>query len=87
MLENGSDGERIGLPTTAQKHQIMGAGVDASEFTIQPMPPRPPLRLVVAGRLIWSKGVDIAVEAVSRLVREGASVELDIYGSPDPDNP
>lgn len=87
VLENGSDGERIGLPTTAQKHQIMGAGVDASEFTIQPMPPRPPLRLVVAGRLIWSKGVDIAVEAVSRLVREGASVELDIYGSPDPDNP
>ena len=39
-----------------------------------------PLRLVFAGRLTREKGLLVLLEAVSSALREGVSVELDIYG-------
>ena len=47
----------------------------------------PPLRVAVVARMLWSKGIDTAVEAVRRARAEGAAVELSLYGAPDPSNP
>lgn len=87
VFENRSDRVAIGLPAGSRSILLMGAGVDEREFMMGPMPSEPPLKLVVASRLIWSKGIDIAVEAVSSLIGKGYAVELSIYGLPDPDNP
>jgi glycosyltransferase involved in cell wall biosynthesis len=89
IFENRSDPIRIGISLVeTRRHLIlMGAGVDPQEFRPEPKPPVSPLRLATVGRLIWSKGTDIAVEAVLCLIREGYKVSLDIFGSPDLANP
>ncbi|MBR1277487.1 glycosyltransferase [Bradyrhizobium sp. AUGA SZCCT0283] len=89
IFENHSDATRIGIPPTRRARHIilMGAGVDPAEFQPKPEPLLSPLRLATVSRLVWSKGVDLAVEAVSALVKAGYNVSLDIYGGPDPANP
>lgn len=64
-----------------------GAGVDPDVFVPEPFPPQPPLKLLLVGRMIWSKGVDLAVEAVRRARERGAPVELAIAGGLDAGNP
>lgn len=63
-----------------------GAGVDANAFTVAPEPPMPVV-IGVAARLVWSKGIDLAVEAVRRLRDEGLDVRLHVAGAADADNP
>jgi glycosyltransferase involved in cell wall biosynthesis len=47
----------------------------------------PPLKIAVIARMLWSKGIDVAV-AATRLARaQGAAIELTLYGEPDPTNP
>src|SRR5690606_21976095 len=64
-----------------------GAGVDPEHFTPAPEPPSPPIVVGLAARLVQSKGVDVAVEAVRRLNAEGLDVRLRIAGEADGDNP
>jgi glycosyltransferase involved in cell wall biosynthesis len=66
---------------------LPGAGVDADFFVAEPTPPEPPVRVGLVARLVHSKGVDIAVEAVRRARAEGPGIELLIAGAPDKDNP
>ncbi|MGY8631856.1 glycosyltransferase [Bradyrhizobium sp. 14AA] len=89
IFENQSDATRIGIPFTRRvRHLIlMGAGVDPDEFHPESKPQLQPLRLATVGRLVWSKGTDLAAEAVSSLVKEGYKILLDIYGGPDSANP
>jgi glycosyltransferase involved in cell wall biosynthesis len=89
IFENNSDATRIGIPRTRRSRHLvlMGAGVDPDEFRPESKQPPKPLRLATVGRLVWSKGTDLAAEAVSSLVKEGYEISLDIYGSPDPANP
>jgi glycosyltransferase involved in cell wall biosynthesis len=89
LFENPDDPVMLGLdPQDAGKVALVGgAGVDPLILMPEPMPPAPPLKVALVARLLWSKGVDLAVEAV-RLARiEGARVELTLYGAPDPSNP
>jgi glycosyltransferase involved in cell wall biosynthesis len=51
------------------------------------LPEDGPLRCLVAGRLVESKGHHVAVAAVTAARREGCDVTLDIYGGPLDDNP
>src|SRR3954464_14659468 len=37
--------------------------------------------------MLWSKGIDVAVEAVRAARAQGAAIELSLYGAPDPSNP
>ena len=37
--------------------------------------------------MIWTKGIDLAVQAASQLVNRGVPIELDLYGDADPHNP
>jgi glycosyltransferase involved in cell wall biosynthesis len=50
------------------------------------MPPQPPLKVALVARMLWSKGVDLAVEAVRRARSRGLDVELSLFGVPDPSN-
>jgi glycosyltransferase involved in cell wall biosynthesis len=49
--------------------------------------PAPPVRAIIAGRLVHEKGHHLAVEAVIRARRAGANVQLDVYGDPLTNNP
>jgi glycosyltransferase involved in cell wall biosynthesis len=87
IFENSSDPISTGVANRHSVSILMGAGVDPEEFTNSDIPPGPPFRLATVSRLVWSKGIDLAVDAVSALARAGYPVELHIYGAPDPANP
>lgn len=89
LFENPDDPVTLGLdPQDASKVAIVGgAGVDPLILMPSPMPPAPPLKVALVARMLWSKGVDLAVEAVRLARAEGAKVTLTIHGAPDPSNP
>jgi glycosyltransferase involved in cell wall biosynthesis len=89
LLENPDDAKLLGLdPVTAKRLVIVGgAGVDPTLYAPNPLPPSPPLRIAVIARMLWSKGIDVAVEAAKRARAGGAAIELSLYGGPDPTNP
>ncbi len=89
LFENPDDPVTLGLdPQDASKVAIVGgAGVDPLILMPSPMPPAPPLKVALVARMLWSKGVDLAVEAVRLARAEGARVMLTIHGAPDPSNP
>lgn len=89
LLENEEDGRLLGLgPADAERITIVGgAGIDPGIWRPMPMPPLPPLRVAIVARMLWSKGIDTAVEAVRLARAGGADVTLSLYGAPDPSNP
>ncbi len=90
IVENGSDAATLGLVRAMHEGrvtEIAGAGVDLVAFPYRPMPPRTELRMILVARLIQSKGIDLAVEAVRRLRTNGLNVILTVVGERDPDNP
>ncbi|QEL24204.1 glycosyltransferase family 4 protein [Bosea sp. F3-2] len=89
LFENPDDPVTLGLdPQDVGKVALVGgAGVDPLILMPSPMPPAPPLKIALVARMLWSKGVDLAVEAVGLARAEGAKVELTIHGAPDPSNP
>lgn len=90
LFENRDDPISLGLSDTSIREAtfVAGAGVDADLFPVQPMPAAEgPLRVAVVARMVASKGIADAVEAV-RLVRAaGHDIVLDLWGAPDPENP
>ncbi len=89
LFENRSDPLLLGLnPDDPTKVLIVGgAGVDPAVFTPQPLPSGPTIRIALIARMLWSKGIDTAVEAVKLARAQGADVSLSLYGAPDPSNP
>ena len=88
LFENRDDPLLLGLDPQSHNVAIVGgAGVDPDRFMPGPLPQRPPLRIAVVSRMLWSKGIDLAVEATRQARRMGANVELSLYGAPDPANP
>jgi len=68
---------------------IRGSGVDLSRFRPSPRDAaeQRPLRVLLAARLLWEKGVGEYAEA-SRLLRaEGRNIRFFLAGMPDPGNP
>jgi glycosyltransferase involved in cell wall biosynthesis len=88
LFENDDDPRLIGLdPADSRVTIVGGAGVDPKAYPVAPLPPQPPLRLALVARMLWSKGIDLAVEAVTAARSRGADVTLTLHGAPDPDNP
>jgi glycosyltransferase involved in cell wall biosynthesis len=88
LFENRDDPRLLGLdPQSSNVAIVGGAGVDPDRFMPRPLPLRPPLRIAVVARMLWSKGIDLAVEATRQARKMGAQVELSLYGAPDPANP
>jgi glycosyltransferase involved in cell wall biosynthesis len=88
IFENRADPVSTGIARSGHSFSIlMGAGVDLREFRRRDVPRGRPFRFATMSRLVWSKGIDIAVRAISSLAQEGHPVELHIHGAPDFSNP
>lgn len=90
LAENAQDVQKLRLSRAADAGRVAvvgGAGIDPAEFPALPLPPRPPLKCAIAARAVWSKGIDVVVEAVGRARARGVPVELTIAGGCDPGNP
>jgi glycosyltransferase involved in cell wall biosynthesis len=93
LIENPDDRARICADADIRQTRVTllgGAGIDPEHFPEQAVPPVSdvsPVRIAYVGRMVWSKGVDVLVEA-HRLIRAGGtSVDLVLCGAPDPENP
>ena len=88
VFENADDPKLLGLDPAGENVVILGgAGIDPEALRPAPLPPQPPLKIAIVARMLWSKGIDVAVEAVRNARAQGAAVELSLYGAPDPANP
>jgi glycosyltransferase involved in cell wall biosynthesis len=87
LFENSEDPREFGLdPTAANVTIVGGAGVDPAQVPMTPEPPAPPFKVAVIGRMLVPKGIAETVAAVRRARAQGAPVELNLYGEPDPSN-
>ena len=66
---------------------LNGSGVDLDKFRPSPLPKSGPPVVLMASRLIKSKGVYDFVEASRILRRRGLCAEFWLAGRPDSDNP
>lgn len=90
LVENMADADWVAgeEPLAAQQVvRIPGAGVDVEAFTPTAEPANSPIVVGVAARLIYSKGVDLAVAAVQKLRGEGMDIVVRVAGDIDPQNP
>jgi glycosyltransferase involved in cell wall biosynthesis len=92
ILQNPDDQalfERAGLVDASCIRLIRGSGVDCSRFagSRPKRDPSRPLRVLLAARLLWDKGVAEFVEAARCLRSGNRSIEFLLAGSPDPGNP
>jgi len=87
LFENREDPREFGLdPAGANVTIVGGAGVDPAQVPTTPEPSAPPVKVAVVGRMLIPKGIAETVEAVRRARAQGAPVELNLYGEPDPSN-
>jgi glycosyltransferase involved in cell wall biosynthesis len=87
LFENSEDPREFGLaPAGADVTIVGGAGVDPARVPVTPEPPAPPLKVAVIGRMLVPKGIGETVAAVRRARAQGAPIELNLYGEPDPSN-
>jgi len=88
VFENADDPKLLGLDPAGENVVILGgAGIDPEALKPASLPAQPPLKVAIVARMLWSKGIDVAVEAVRAARAQGAAVELSLYGAPDPANP
>jgi glycosyltransferase involved in cell wall biosynthesis len=87
LFENGEDPREFGLdPAGANVTIVGGAGVDPARVPVTPEPPAPPVKVAVVGRMLVPKGIAETVAAVRSARAQGAPIELNLYGEPDPSN-
>ncbi|WP_348648465.1 glycosyltransferase family 4 protein [Rhizobium sp. RHZ01] len=88
LFENATDPHTFGLDSADTGVTVLGgAGVDPSYYRPLPPPAGNRLKLAMVGRMVWSKGADLAVTAVSMARERGHDVSLSLFGLPDPSNP
>lgn len=89
LVENAADRAWVEagakLPD-ARVTRMPGAGVDPARFAATPEPDGP-FVVGAVSRLIWSKGLDVLVDAVGQLNARGRDMRLRIAGDADADNP
>jgi glycosyltransferase involved in cell wall biosynthesis len=77
-----------GISSAEHTRLILGAGVDCRRFTrggerVEGQP----LRVLLAARLLWKKGIGEYIEMARLLKSQGRNIEFLLAGSPDPGNP
>ena len=92
ILQNPDDValfEHAGFVDASHIRLIPGSGVDCSRFSAieRVRDPSQPLRVLLAARLLWDKGVAEFVEAARQLQAQGRAIEFLLAGDPDPGNP
>jgi glycosyltransferase involved in cell wall biosynthesis len=68
---------------------IKGSGVNVERFkpVKERSDPQAPLRVVLAGRLLWDKGIAEYIEASRHLKNAGRTIRFILAGAPDAGNP
>lgn len=91
VLQNPDDAEvfrQSRLVIGERIHVIRSSGVDTSRFQPSSMSGRDGrLRVLLAARLLWEKGIGEYVEAARQLKAQGRDIEFVLAGGPDPGNP
>ena len=76
------------LASRASMYLIMGSGIDTTRFRPAPTgQERSVMRVLLASRLLWDKGIREYVEAARLIAGQGLPVEFLLAGRPDPGNP
>jgi len=93
ILQNADDValfRRAGLVDPEHMRLIRGSGVNCAQFAAG-MRARPPgdgrMRVLLASRLLWDKGLAEFVAALRQLRLQGRTVHALLAGTPDPGNP
>lgn len=87
IFQNPDDLREIwGLSGHPQSVIIPGAGVDPAEFPFVKEPLGEPL-VILASRMLWSKGVEEFVGAARRCKADGVPCRFALVGDSDPGNP
>jgi len=90
FVENPDDHHSLASikPFRSDRVTILGgAGVDPDIYEPSPLPAQSPLRAGFVGRMVWTKGVDILIEAHRRLAAKGTNLHIELCGTSDPENP
>lgn len=92
ILQNADDVElfrRAGLVDPAHIRLIRGSGVDCAQFAgvSGKTSGDGRLRVLLASRLLWDKGVAEYVAALRQLRDQGRAIDALLAGTPDPGNP
>lgn len=68
---------------------IRSSGVDTDRFRPTPRDAdaRRPLRVLLAARLLWEKGIGEFADAAALLRQQGRNIQFQLAGMPDPGNP
>ena len=91
ILQNPDDAEAFmssRLVPSQMVRVIRSSGVDTHRFRpVAAAAGRRPLRVLLAARLVWEKGIREFVDAAVMLKAQGRQIEFLLAGMPDPGNP
>ena len=93
ILQNADDValfRQAGLVDEAHIRLIRGSGVNCAQFATTARTKTPGnerLRVLLASRLLWDKGLAEFVAALRQLRRQGCAIHALLAGTPDPGNP
>ena len=90
LVQNADDRDFLlsrGIGQPERMTLIPGSGVDLGQFPAAPEPPAPPIRAVLVGRLLKTKGVEEFTRAAQILRQRGRDIRMVLVGAPDDGNP
>jgi glycosyltransferase involved in cell wall biosynthesis len=92
VLQNPDDAVTFGdagLIAPEKVRVILSSGVNTTRFQPSRRPPNrhERLRVLLAARLVWEKGIQEFVDAAALVHRWGRDVDFVLAGTPDPGNP
>ncbi|UHQ18591.1 glycosyltransferase family 4 protein [Lysobacter sp. KIS68-7] len=91
ILQNPDDADafvRARLVPEQHIRVIRSSGVNLERFLpVVPVAEPRPLRVLLAARLLWEKGIGEYIEAARMLRAQGRNIDFVVAGSPDPGNP
>jgi len=92
ILQNPDDAEAFvasRLVPSRMIRVIRSSGVDTHRFSPAPRiaTQRKPMRVLLAARLLWEKGIREYIQAAGLLKQQGRGIEFLLAGTPDPGNP
>ncbi|KAB2916649.1 MAG: glycosyltransferase family 4 protein [Hyphomicrobiaceae bacterium] len=87
VAENSDDISMMveeGAAALGRSAVIPGAGIDPDFFVVLSPPRNPIPRIALVGRMLWTKGADVLIDAHRLLQERGVQTELALYGTTDP---
>ncbi len=88
IVQNDEDLDLLGASATLRRRAVLipGSGVDLARFAPTPEPANP-VAVLVAGRMLWTKGIGEFVAAARLLRASGVTARFLLAGASDPGNP